>query len=59
MCYKPTRPEHEPRRESKDDDRREHEPRRPRPTTKPRGNGDPDRRDIDRGAERLHAVLGQ
>ena len=59
MCYKPTRDERESPGVTGKDVRREHEARRPGPTTRPRGNGKTDRRDMDRGTERLHAVLGQ
>ena len=58
MCYKPTRIEDRPQRERKDA-RHEQEARRRRPSTTPRGNGERDRRDMERGAERLEAVLGR
>jgi hypothetical protein len=59
MCHKPTRTEQDARR-STADARREHaEAPRPKPRTWPRGNPEPDRGDLERSTERLHAVLGR
>ena len=59
MCFRPTQEEREAARAKEERGRREHEARGRQPTTRPRGNGERDRRDLDRSTERLHAVLGR
>ena len=59
MCFRPDQPERDAAREKERRQQREHEARGRQPTTRPRGNGEQDRRDFDRSTERLHAVLGR
>ena len=59
MCFRAIEPERDVARAKEARDRREHESRRRPPTTRPRGNQEPDRRDLERSAEKLEAVLGR
>jgi len=67
VCFKPeqsdearTRAEEKGRHERWESARsRTHDPSRPGTNTVPRGNGDPDRRDLERSLERFGAVVGR
>ena len=59
MCDRPTKAEHEAVRAARENgSRRAPDPRRPWTNTRPRGNAEPDRRDVERGIERLAMLLG-
>jgi hypothetical protein len=63
MCHKPTRAEGQAKLKRWAEERRKRE-REPDPRlavrhTSPRGNGDRDQYDLERGIERLEAMLGQ
>ncbi len=60
MCFKPTQSETEVTRaeRERDADKRP-DPRRPWENTHPRGNPEPDHRDVERGLERLSALVGR
>ena len=59
MCFKPTQSERDAALEKERRQQREHEARGRQPTTRPRGNGQEDRRDMERSTEKFHAVLGR
>jgi hypothetical protein len=58
MCFKPTQSEEEALR-AKRNERQAHRPGRPGSTRRPRGNGEMDRRDFERGVEKLTALVGR
>jgi hypothetical protein len=61
MCHKPTRAEGQAKLQRWAKERRERQ-QPPSPigrNTHPRGNPDPDQRDLERGIERLEAMLGR
>jgi hypothetical protein len=59
MCYKRSEAEREVTRLQETERREQH--RRPEPwrNTKPRGNQEPDRHDLERSVERLEALVGR
>jgi hypothetical protein len=61
MCHKPSRTEGQAKLQRWADERREHGPARPTTSdnVRPRGNGDRDEHDLERGIERLEAMLGR
>jgi hypothetical protein len=60
MCHKPTQSEaRRTRAESRGTSRRGPDPRRPWMNTRPRGNGEVHAVDLERGTEKLAALLGR
>ncbi len=59
MCQKPTQSKTGDRAERRRDEPRRAEPVRPWQNTKPRANPEPDDRDVERGVERLTALVGR
>ena len=60
MCFKQAQSETEVTRAQRERDARErHDPRRPWQNTRPKGNGHADRRDVERGMERLESLVGR
>ena len=58
MCFKSTQSDQDAIR-AKLVKRRESQPGRPGTSTHPRGNGDLDRRDVERSVEKLTALVGR
>ena len=50
---------HQDQQPNTDTQQQDARPNDPEQNTKPRGNGDPDERDTERGREKLDSVLGQ
>ena len=61
MCHKPSRAEGQAKLQRWADERRGREPHGSETSqnVRPRGNGDRDERDLERGIERLEAMLGR
>ena len=61
MCQKPSRTQGQAKLQSWADERRGQEPRgrTSEEHTRPRGNGDRDAYDLERGIQRLEAMLGR
>jgi hypothetical protein len=59
MCMKPAKSKTEMRRETEREPRRRPDPVRPWENTSPRANPDRDDHDIERGLERLTALVGR
>ena len=61
MCYKPTQSEQDRAREAPARDQaRHHDPTRPWTNSRPRAaNPEPDRGDLERGLEKLTALVGR
>ena len=61
MCHKPNRAEGQAKLQQWAEERGQRNGQSKRPTqgTHPRGNQDPDRRDLERSVERFEALLGR
>ena len=60
MCHKPTQSKTERDRSQRDLEARKHvDPVHPGENTSPRGNGETDDHDLERGLERLTALVGR
>jgi hypothetical protein len=58
MCFKTSRPDRDERQERRDQ-RRHAERQRPSDNPRPRGNGEIDHHDVERGVEKLTALVGR
>jgi hypothetical protein len=58
MCFKASRTDREERNERRDE-RPDVERQRPSDNPRPKGNGELDQYDLDRGVERLTALVGR
>jgi hypothetical protein len=58
MCFRETRQEEKDSLRARRERRRE-EPRQRGPNIRPRGNQEPDRRDLERSLERLDTLVGR
>jgi hypothetical protein len=59
MCQKPAQSKTDERARRRRDARRQPDPVRPWQNTRPRGNAERDDHDIERGLERLSALVGR